>query len=95
MCVDGVVDVDVAAVIMQRGSPEKRSAGLPSRIRLARISFLLHSSVEIVVVTLLSVLARSDDPPDAGYRCCCTRYCGGSASWRASRFVVGLSLLVD
>jgi hypothetical protein len=47
---------------MQRGKPENRSAGFPSRMRLARISFLRHSSLEMVVVTRLSVLARSDDP---------------------------------
>jgi hypothetical protein len=53
----------VVAAVTQRGKPENRSAGLPSRIRLARISLRRHSSFEMVVVTRLSVLARREDPP--------------------------------
>jgi hypothetical protein len=77
-----IVAVEAAAevvveVIMQRGRPENLSAGFPSRMRLARISLRLHSSVEMVVVTLLSVEAKSEEPPEEElpYRCCCcTRY---------------------
>ncbi len=53
-------DEEAVPLRAHRGSPENLSDGLPSRINLASISFLLHSSDVMEVVTSLRVEAKRD-----------------------------------